>query len=353
MDRIRVAVLGATGIVGQRFVEMLSKHPWFSIEYLSSSPQNQGKRYGDVVEWVISDAVPREAAGIVMGSGEPEDLPRDIDVVFSALPSSVALDVELGLVRRGFTVISNTSPMRLDPDVPLLNPEVNHGHLKALELQGVRRGWRGALLKDPNCTTAILTLSLAPLHREFGVESVTVVSMQAISGAGLRGLPAYAIVDNVIPYIEREEWKVVNETRKILGEARSSGIEPADIGVFATATRVPVLDAHLEVVYVELRKGAEPEDAANAMKSFRSLPQELHLPTAPENPIVVRSEVDRPQPRLDRYVGKGMSVTVGRIESMGSRRIRYVVLGHNTIRGAAGNAILIAELYLKHHLGVV
>jgi len=159
-------------------------------------------------------------------------------------------------------------------------------------------------------------------------------------------------VDNAIPYIEREEWKVVNETRKILREARSSGIEPADIEVFATATRVPVLDAHLEVVYVKFRRGAEPEDVADAMKSFRSLPQELHLSTAPENPIVVRSEANRPQPRLNRYVDKGRSVTVGRIGSIGSRRVRYVVLEHNTIR-EAGNAILIAELYLKHHLGVV
>ena len=348
-DKIPVAVLGATGLVGQRFIEILSKHPWFEVEYVAASERSAGLKYADAVNWVLSKEIPESVANLVVGS--VYDVPDNIEIVFSALSSSIAEPIEVSLARRGFTVVSNASPLRMEPDIPLLNPEVNHDHINLLKVQRRRRTWKGYILKNPNCTTAILTLSLAPILNEYGIEQLMVTTMQAISGAGLRGASAYLITDNIIPYIKKEEVKVMTETRKILGKLSKGGkVEPLNLPIAVTTTRVPVLDGHMEVVYIKTSNEVKSSEIMDTLENFKSLPQELKLPTAPSKPVIVRKEKDRPQPRLDRLAGNGMSVTVGRVEEMeelGDKWIRYVVLGHNTIRGAAGTAVLIAELYAK------
>jgi aspartate-semialdehyde dehydrogenase len=345
-DRIPVGVLGATGLVGQRFVALLARHPWFRLEAVAASERRVGERYGESVEWYIEEPLPEEAAGLELRPPRPESF-RDVEFVFVALPKEAAAPLEPELARMGKVVVSNASVYRMEPDVPLLNPEANWEHIRLLEEQRRRRGWSGAILKVPNCTTAVLTLSLAPLHAAYGVREVYMTSMQAISGAGFRGVPGYAIVDNIIPFIRGEEEKVVRETNKILGRLEGGEVKPAGIEVVATTTRVPVLDGHLESVVARL--GAEPslEEVVETWRSWRSKPQELGLPTAPQQPVVVRREQDRPQPRLDRKEGRGMSVVVGRPMLAKPGLLRYLVLGHNTVRGAAGTGVLIAELYAK------
>jgi len=348
MDKINVAVLGATGLVGQKMVEILSKHPWFRISYLGASESKRGLRYMETVKWRFSEYLPDEIVDMRLGGTRPDEIPGNIDIVFSALPSSVAAEVEIELARLGFIIVSNASPLRLERDIPLINPEVNPHHLKLAKLQEAR-GWKGRILKNPNCTAAILTLSLAPL-REYGIKEVIVTTMQAISGAGLRGVPGYEIVDNIIPFIESEEDKIIDETRKILGETTSNGYRPAETIVSATATRVPVLDGHLESVHVRLGKPVDIDDVTSSMEKFVSKPQKLGLPTAPPQPVIVNRYPDRPQPRLDRNAGNGMSVVVGRLEKprlFDKEWLKYLVLGHNLIRGAAGIAVLVAELYVK------
>lgn len=351
VDKIKVAVLGATGMVGQRFVQLLSNHPWFEINYLAASSKHYGKKYCDIVNWYVSPELPPTVADIPMGDVlKHEEIPPETEIVFSALPSDIASRIEPELAKRGFTVVSNASAFRMEPDIPLINPEVNYEHIKLLDKQRARRGWKGSLLKDPNCTTAILTLSLAPIHRAFGIEKVIVTSMQSISGAGLTGVPAYVITDNIVPFIEKEEYKVAEETKKILGTITGNqDIIKPEFMISAITTRVPVLDSHLISVHVKLKTNVPVDEVIQAWQDFRSLPQELRLPTAPERPIIVSKRKDRPQPRLDRYAGKGMSVVVGRVAKVSDKEnwFKYVVLGHNTIRGAAGNAVLIAELLQK------
>ncbi len=352
VDKLKVGVLGSTGVVGQRFVSLLSNHPWFEIEFLAASPRKSGIKYGEAVEWVIEDPLPEGVDEMVLTdlSSIVKGVADRVDLIFSALPSDVALDYEIPLVRRGLTVVSNSSPLRLDPVIPLLNPEVNWDHIKLLEAQRRVKDWPGVLIKNPNCSTAILTLTLGPLMRLRKLRRVVVVTLQAVSGAGLKGVPSMKILDNVIPYIPKEEGKIVSESKKILGNFSGDRIVPADMAVTAVTTRVPVLDGHLEVVHVEFEGDVSLDEVKYALKSFRSLPQELSLPSAPTNPVIVRDEEDRPQPRLDRNAGGGMSVTVGRLKKALDGEdtwIKYVVLGHNTIRGAAGVATLIAELYVK------
>lgn len=349
-ERLRVAVLGATGLVGQRFVARLSRHPWFELESLYSSPERAGLRYRDAVEWVIDEQPEDYVWDLRLRPLRPGEVAREgFDLVFSALPSSVAAEVEVELAKLGVRVVSNASPLRMEPDVPLLNPEVNADHAVLVEAQRAR-GWRGWIAKVPNCTTSILTLALKPLHDEYRVRRVVVVSMQAVSGAGLRGVPSTLIIDNLIPHIPGEEEKVERESRKIMGALAGARVEPAGFKVTATTTRVPVLDGHTEAVFVELE--GEPggvEEVARVLEEFRgNKVKGMNLPSAPERPVVVRREEDRPQPRLDRLAGDGMSVTVGRLKIdpvIGG--VRMVILGHNTIRGAAGNGILIAELMYK------
>ncbi|MEM3997114.1 MAG: aspartate-semialdehyde dehydrogenase [Pyrobaculum sp.] len=336
MDRLRVYILGATGLVGQRYVQLLANHPWFEVVGLAASEKSAGKRLSEV-GWALEEPPPPSVADMRIEKLDVDKVPN-VDFVFSALPSEVASKIEPQLAERGLTVLSNSSNMRMDPDVPLVIPEVNPEDLKLLEAQRARRGWRGAVVKKPNCTTTILNLPLKPVLDEWGIKAVHVATMQALSGAGYAGVPSVAIIDNLIPYIRGEEEKVVAETRKILKK---------DFEIYATTTRVPVLDGHTEVVYVDTERDFDPEAVAEALSKFRGAPQELGLPTAPPRPVVVRREADRPQPRLDREEGRGMAVVVGRIRRLGTRKLAFVVLGHNTIRGAAGNSVLTAELMVK------
>lgn len=348
-DKLKAAVLGATGLVGQRFVHLLTRHPWFQLEAVTASERRVGKRYGETVEWYIDEPFPEEAAGLGIRPTKAEAL-RDVDLVFVALPKEVAGEIELELARMGKIVVSNANVFRMEPDVPLLNPEANWEHIRLVELQRKRRGWRGAIMKVPNCTTAVLTLSLKPIMDRYGLEEVYMTSMQAISGAGFSGVPGYAITDNILPFIKGEEEKVVRESRKILGRLEDGEVKYADFRVVATTTRVPVLDGHLESVVAKLSKTPGGiEEVLETWDTWRSMPQELRLPTAPEKPVVVRREPNRPQPRLDRKTGRGMSVVVGRaaLPFEGEPLLRYMVLGHNTLRGAAGTGVLIAELYYK------
>jgi len=350
VEKLKAAILGATGLVGQRFVQLLHDHPWFDIEVLTASEQKVGLKYSEAVHWMWSQEPPETVLEIRLSKTSYESV-KDVDIVFSALPSSVAASVEVELAKMGKVVVSNASSLRMESDVPLVNPEVNYEHLKLIEVQRKKRGWKGFIVKNPNCTTAILTLTLKPLLDKYGIDSVRVSTMQALSGAGYRGVYSMDIVDNIIPYIKEEEEKVHRETRKILGLLKENGVELSDIKVSASCHRVPVLEGHLESVFVELNEKPEClDEVINLFKHFRSKPQELRLPTAPENPIVVRKEVDRPQPRFDRMVGKGMSVVVGRVRwsECSDKELKYLVLGSNTVRGAAGAAVLIAELLKKY-----
>jgi aspartate-semialdehyde dehydrogenase len=334
---IRVGILGATGTVGQRFVQLLDGHPQFTVTALAASDRSEGRPYGEACTWRLAGDMPAAVRSLVVAAVKP---PLDCDVVFSSLPGDIARDVEGSFVRAGYKVISNSSSFRMDDDVPLLIPEVNPEHLGLLE---GRRG-SGYIVTNPNCSAVMLTLALAPLERTFGIEAVVATTMQAISGAGYPGVASLDITDNVLPYIANEEDKVERETRKMLGRLDGGRITAGDFPVSAQCHRVNVVDGHTVAVRVRLRKAAEPAALADAMASFRGLPQQLGLHSAPEHPIIVRTEPDRPQPRLDRDAGRGMSVTVGRIARDAVLGHRFVVLGHNTIRGAAGAAILNAEL---------
>jgi aspartate-semialdehyde dehydrogenase len=350
MDKVKVGILGSTGSVGQRYINMLSDHPWFEIASLSASGASVGKTYGEAAKWVLDKEEPEREAEMKIVPAQPAALKEDgVELVFSALPSEVAKAIEADMVKAGFAVVADTSAHRMDGDTPLLIPEVNSNHLAALERQKLRG--RGLIVTGPNCTTIGLALSLKPIQDAFGLRRVLISTMQALSGAGYFGVPSMAIIDNVIPYIKNEEEKVAQELLKILGDHGSEGFRQASIKVGASCQRVGVLDGHTETVFLETIAEATPEDIKGSMEEFRGEPQRLQLPTAPEMPIIVREENDRPQPRLDRLAGKperarGMPTVVGRVRSEPAldHGIKYVLLSHNTIRGAAGNAILIAEL---------
>ncbi len=349
----RVAVLGATGIVGQRFVSLLGDHPWFELAIVAASEKSIGRKYCEAVRWVIEKPIPSSIADLELSPISNDIAKEEIDIVFTALPAEVAKDIEIELAKKGIIVISNASPMRLEPDIPLLNPEVNADHVEVIEYQRRVRRWSGAIVKVPNCTTAILTLSLKPIMDEFGIKRVIVSTMQALSGAGLTGVPSMLILDNLIPFIEGEEEKVESESRKILGYPTSDGITlNSNFVVSASCHRVMVLEGHTESVFVETVRDVDVEDLIKSMEEFKSNKiRGLGLPTAPEKPIVVRREIDRPQPRFDRMEGRGMSVVIGRIrKDYALNGVKYIVLGHNTLRGAAGTGVLIAELMVKKGL---
>jgi len=352
MDKLKVAILGATGLVGQHFIRILANHPYFEIAALVASERSAGRKYREAAKWVLETPMPESVADIELLPPDPDKLPK-VDLVFSALPADVAQTLELELVKRGFIVVSNASNNRLDPDVPLVVPEVNADHLELCKVQKRRRGWSGLLVKNANCTTIILTLTLKPLHDYFRIRKVIVTTMQALSGAGLGAdaVPGLTIIDNIIPFIKKEEQKVQTESRKILGTLTGEEVKWADFTVVATCTRVPVIDGHLESVYIEFEREVTVQDVEQAFNEFnRNNKISGHrLPTAPPRPIVVRYEEDRPQPRLDRMEGNGMSVVVGRIRKPEgvNNAITYLVLGHNAIRGAAGNTVLIAETMLE------
>lgn len=347
--RYDVAVLGATGMVGQRYVRILSKHPWFNLVALSASPQKAGARYGDAVSWVIGGNAPEEISEIRLSKPEPSQF-KDVDIVFSALPTEVARDIEPKFVSAGLAVFSDSSPMRLDPRVPLIIPEINMDHIKITASQ--RNTLGGVLVKTPNCTSNVLSLAIKPLVDLLGIpDHIDAVSLQAISGAGYTGLPSMAIQDNVIPYIKNEEEKMLEEPRKIYGKASNTKIEPNEsLYIEATTTRVPVLDGHTVVIHAYYSSEVDINDVLRAYEDFRSYPQELGLPTAPRRPIVLHRAPDRPQPRMDRDLEKGMAVSVGRIRVAARTKhsvVKLVALGHNTIRGAAGNTVLNAETYVS------
>lgn len=343
--RLRVGILGATGMVGQRFIQLLENHPQFEITALAASDRSQGKSFEEACSWRLAGEMPAFVRSLMVAAPEP---PLDCDLIFSSLPGDIARASEAAFARAGFPVISNSSAFRMDADVPLLIPEVNHEHLALLDSQRTNRtgSQKGYIVTNPNCSTIMLALALAPLHASFGVTSVVATTMQALSGAGYPGVPSLAISDNVLPFIEGEEEKIEEETLKILGKLQGGGINAAPMAVSAQCHRVNVSDGHMAAVRVKLGKEAGIDEIKNALASFRSLPQELRLYSAPQKPIIVREEPDRPQSRLDRDAGNGMSVSVGRILPDNVLDYRFVALSHNTIRGAAGAAILNAELLI-------
>ena len=339
---LKAAVLGATGNVGQIFVQLLEGHPWFEVTSVAASERSAGRTYGEVSRWRQSVPIPESVAYMEVVDIDPSAV-KDVDVVFSALPSDVAGKVEEEFARAGYVIVSNASAHRMDPDVPMLNPEINCSHVSLIEQQRKIRKWDGAIITNPNCSTTVLTMPLKPIFDEFGISRLIVSTMQAISGAGYPGVPSIDIVDNVIPFIGGEEPKMESETQKILGTAS----KPADFKVSASCHRVPTIDGHMEAVFVEMKKQVEPNIVAEAMENFVGEPQTLKLPSAPEKPVVVTWEKDRPQTRLDRMEGNGMSTVVGRIrKDPALNGVKFIALGHNTIRGAAGCGVLNAE-YLK------
>jgi aspartate-semialdehyde dehydrogenase len=340
MKKYRVGILGATGTVGQRFVQLLEGHPQFEITALAASDRSAGKPYVEACAWKLTGEIPRSVREIEVRPIEP---PLDCDIVFSSLPSSVARETEEVFARAGFPVISNSSCYRMDEDVPLLIPEINHEHVGLIETQRQLRGFgKGFIVTNPNCAVASFAPPLAALHRKFVVEAVVVTTMQAISGAGYPGVSAMDISDNVLPYIAGEEPKVETEAQKILGEFADGSVTHADFSVSAQCFRVDVIDGHTASVRVNLKRTATLEDVVDAMKTFPVL--DLH--STPRHFIEVQDEPSRPQPRLDSNNGNGMTITVGRIFPDNVFDYRFVALSHNTVRGAAGSAILNAELLI-------
>ncbi len=340
--KFRVGILGATGVVGQRFIQLLENHPQFEITALAASDRSQGKSYAVACTWRLPGEMPEAVRQIAVEAPAP---PLDCDFVFSSLPTDVAKQAEEHFAHAGYPVISNSSPHRMGADVPLLIPEVNPEHLELIEAQRTNRDYnRGFIVTNPNCSAIAVVLALAPLHAKFGVTSCVVTTMQALSGAGYPGVASLDATDNVIPFIGGEEEKVEAETRKILGTVSQGEILDADMKVSAQCNRVNVTDGHMASIRVAFAKKISIKEIREALASFRGVPQELKLHSAPARPVIVRDEIDRPQPRLDRDAGNGMSVTVGRISEDSVLDYRFVALGHNTIRGAAGAAILNAEL---------
>ena len=340
--KFRVGILGATGVVGQRFIQLLQNHPQFEITALAASDRSQGKLYAEACTWRLPGELPDAVRQIAVRAPAP---PLDCDFVFSSLPTDVAKQTEQDFARAGYPVISNSSPHRMMADVPLLIPEVNPEHLELIDAQRTNRDYhKGFIATNPNCSAIAVVMALAPLHKKFGVTLCVVTTMQALSGAGYPGVASLDATDNVIPFIGGEEEKVEAETRKILGTVSQGEILDAEMKVSAQCNRVNVTDGHLASIRISFAKKVSINEVRDALASFRAMPQQLNLHSAPARPVIVRDEVDRPQPRLDRDAGNGMSVTVGRIREDGVLDYRFVALGHNTIRGAAGAAILNAEL---------
>jgi aspartate-semialdehyde dehydrogenase len=341
MAKIPVSVLGATGTVGQKFIRLLAEHPWFEVAAVAASSASVGKAYGEIVRWRENVALPERIARLQVQPCEP---PLPGPIVFSALDADVAGPIEQAFARTGVFVVTNTRNHRMDDDVPLLIPEANADHLTLIDRQREARGWPGAIIANPNCSTAALALALAPLHQAYQIERLFVSTMQAVSGAGYPGVASLDIVGNVIPHVGGEEEKIERETRKILGTLADGKVEPAEFAVSAHTNRVAVIDGHLVTVSVGFRRRVTPEAAITTLQEFRSPPCVAELPSSPQPPIEVDSRLDRPQPRLDLDRGRGMAVTVGRVRPCAILDLRLVVLGHNTVRGAAGQAVQIAEL---------
>lgn len=344
MKKISVGILGATGMVGQKFVELLSSHPWFEIVALAASDRSIGKRYGDAMKWSMPTALSQKIADMPVVTCRP-DLP--CNVVFSGLDSSVAGEIEQSFAKAGFKVISNSSNHRMDPVVPLLVPEINSEHLKLMQHQ---QFGQGAIVTNPNCSVIGITIALKPLLDKWDIEAVNVVTLQALSGAGYPGVPSMDILDNVIPFISGEESKVEKEPLKIMGTFSEKGIVPYPMHLSAQCTRVSVADGHLACVSVKFKKKANASEIIAAWREFEGEPQRLKLPMAPKHPVIYLEDERHPQPKLHRTLEGGMAVSVGRLRECPLFDWKFIILSHNTIRGAAGGAILNAELMVKKNL---
>jgi aspartate-semialdehyde dehydrogenase len=339
--KIPVGILGATGVVGQRCIQMLGDHPWFEVAWVAASDRSEGKPYAEAARWRLKTAIPARVAKLQMSPASPDGAPK---IVLAALDAAIAAELEPRFADAGCAVISNSSALRMNADVPLIIPEVNAGHIRLIECQSWRRKSGGFVVTNPNCSAIGLVLALAPLQQRFGLETVMAVTMQAVSGAGYPGVASLDILGNVIPFIRNEEEKMEEETHKLLGSVNGSKIIPAAFAMSAQCNRVAVEDGHTESVSIRLKTKAKPEEIIAAWNSYRAEPQELQLPSAPEQPVVYVDASDRPQPRFDVDTGAGMSAVVGRLRPCGVLDWKFTVLSHNTIRGAAGAAVLNAEL---------
>lgn len=350
MDRkIPIGILGATGVVGQRFIQMLERHPWFEVAWLAASDRSEGKVYAEAARWRLKTPIPRAVGAMMVSPATPEGAPK---VIFAALDASIAAELEPRFADAGCAVVSNSSALRMKEDVPLVIPEVNAGHIQLIDFQGWRKKSGGYVVTNPNCSAIGLVLALAPIHQKFGLETVMAVTMQAVSGAGYPGVASLDILGNVIPFIRNEEEKMEEETRKLLGQLNGSRVIPGAFAMSAQCNRVAVEDGHTESVSIRLRNKAQPEEIISVWNSYRAEPQELKLPSAPERPLIYLEANDRPQPRFDVDMGAGMTTAVGRLRPCGVLDWKFTVLSHNTIRGAAGAALLNAELLkAKGYLG--
>jgi len=348
-QKIPVAVLGATGTVGQKFIRLLADHPWFEIAAVAASEQSAGRRYDEAVRWREPVPIPPAIAGMIVQPCRP---PLPGRVVFSALDAGVAEPVEQAFAAAGALVVTNTRTHRMVADVPLLIPEINPDHLALLERQRKERGWKGGIVANPNCSTAGLVIAVAALHRAFGLEKIFVATMQAVSGAGYPGVASLDILGNVIPFIGGEEEKLESEPLKILGRLDGGLVVPAPITISAHTSRVPVVDGHTEVVSLGFSRRVTPDDAVAALRAFTPPPEIRALPSTPAQLLEVDTLPDRPQPRLDIERGNGMTVSIGRIRPCPLLDLRFVLLSHNTVRGAAGAAVQNAELLVARGLVV-
>jgi aspartate-semialdehyde dehydrogenase len=346
MKTIEVGILGGTGMVGQHFIRFLQGHPWFKLTWLGASDRSAGKKLKDATSWRLDGDMPAAAAEIVVSESQPGNAPK---LVFSAMDASVATEIERAFAAAGHVVVSNSRNHRMEADVPLIVPEVNPDHLQLLQSQQARRGWKGLIVTNPNCSTVVLTMALAPMAT-FGIERVMVATMQAVSGAGYPGVASMDIVANVVPYIGSEEEKMQQETQKILGEFKNDAVVPLAAKVSAHCNRVAVVDGHLVTASVELTAKPSIADLQAAIQNFTSVPQQRKLPSAPERPLIYMPQLDRPQPRRDASRENGMVTFVGRLRPCPVLDVKFVACGHNTIRGAAGAAVLNAELMASEGL---
>jgi aspartate-semialdehyde dehydrogenase len=345
-NRIPVGILGATGMVGQQFVKFLQNHPWFEIAWMGASDRSAGKPYREATSWRLDGAMPAGVWNLEVQECKPANAPR---LMFSSMDASVATEIEQDFAKSGHVVVSNSRNHRMEPDVPLLIPDVNPDHLKIIPHQQRVRGWKGQIATNPNCSTVVLAMALAPL-KQFGITRVVATTMQAISGAGYPGVASMDINANVIPFIGGEEEKMQQETQKILGDFVGDSLRPLNARVSAHCNRVPVVDGHTVTVSVEFERKPSKDEIIRAMVNHRSVPQERKLPSAPAQPIIYMEENDRPQPRRDVERERGMAVFVGRMRECPVLDYKFVALGHNTIRGAAGAAVLNAELMYSEGL---
>lgn len=341
MAKIPVAVLAATGAVGQRFVQLLADHPWFEVKAVTGSERTAGRPYGEGVRWVLPGPIPPAVARLTV---QPTTTDLDVPVLFSALPSQEARDLEPRFAAAGYAVVTNASAFRMADGVPLLIPEINPDHTALIPCQQEQRGWSGFIVASPNCSTTSIVLPMKVFQDAFGLEAAVITTMQAISGAGYPGVPSMAILDNVIPHIGGEDEKLETEPKKLLGTLVEGQLQMADLRLSAQANRVPVMDGHLASVSVGLTEAATVRDAVDALTSWQPPAVCAELPTSPARPLIYRHEADRPQPRLDREAADGMAWSVGKVRPCNVLDLRYMAITHNTLRGAASGAILNAEL---------